>query len=183
MEEEKPLLSFEVLKTPCCLFSLSYFKHSFFKFCTSSMSKICQLTFQTCLGVALLSITVNIRFAFILLHYHCGVMQFKRRMIRFETSALHYLILIMWLWQGIRPDLMLTVMDYTPQASSVPQKTVVLKRKWLKIKAEMHQGLQNAAECLLSNRTKWKQFRPMGSNMASVAVTAENWGKSTLLAF
>lgn len=59
------------------------FKHPLnaFEFCMSSISKICQLTFQTCFGAALLSITVNIKFALISLHYHCGVMRFKRRMI------------------------------------------------------------------------------------------------------
>lgn len=96
------------------LVSLSHFKHSFFHLCMRRISKNRQLTFQTCLGVAALSITVNIKFALISLHYPCGVMQLKRQMIRFETSALHYLILIMWLWLGIRTDLMLTVMDYTP---------------------------------------------------------------------
>lgn len=44
------------------------------------------------------------KFAFILsmLHYHCVLMQFKSKIIGFETSALHYLLLIMQLWRKLK---------------------------------------------------------------------------------
>lgn len=102
---------------------------------------ISQLTFQTCVYIVVLSITVDIKFESILsmMHYHHAVMRFKSRMIWFETSALHYIMLIMWLWQKIMADLELTVMDYTTQDSfECPLKGCHTKGKWRETKAGIY---------------------------------------------
>ena len=67
------------------------------------------------------------KFAFILsmLHYHCVVMQFKSKIIGFETSAHALPHTDNATLKKIKADLTLTVMDYTTKVSfnsSLPER-------------------------------------------------------------